>query len=435
MMIGICVTSVLVIAGCLTVFLLNQGPDGKSLAVASSTEEIAPPEFAQATMVSEQEAQQLVDLINNGLDSRSAQAFGNLIDTKAMCDIALRPYVSDSNTTQMNQAVSGFQTGVSIGITNGMVKEIDAAIFGGQDQFGQPVGGGGGYQFLRFRELDGFRTALFRFQLGGEDGGINYHKLMLSKINGQVRIVDIFVYLTGERMSQTLRRAFVLIASQIDQSVISRFLGGSNTDDFKHIVSMNSAVRAGNFQQILALYNQLPDKLKRDKNMLMSRINAASTLMSFDDLGNVQNEKPYLDALADFRKFHPNDKALPILMIDYHILSNQLKEALASVDILDKSVGGVPYLLILKADTCRLMEDVDQAKQFLEAAKKADPDMPHVYLAMMDIAFIDGDNDAILEGLKKLHDLGVEMDLQALPELREFARTPQFDEYFQYISQ
>ena len=157
--------------------------------------------------------------------------------------------------------------------------------------------------------------------------------------------------------------------------------------------------------------------------------------MSYDDLGNVLNAEPYINALADFKKFHPNDKALPLLMIDYHVLNGDLNETLSTIDALNTFVGGDAYLLVLKADTCYLMEELPQAKQFLNAAIEQDPNLPDSYYTMLNIAFIEKDNNAILEGLKKLHDLGIEMDLQAIPELQEFASTPQVDEYFNYISQ
>ncbi len=436
-MLGICGASLVIIAAGLTVFFLNQEDDNNFTASNNngSTDTTIPVETSQASMVTEAEAQVAINAINNGLDNTGADVMGSLIDIAAMCDIALKPYTSDSNGAQMNAAKNSFQIGVSEGFTESVVGEIDTAIYGGTDEFGQEVGGGGDYVFLKFRELDGYKTALFRFTLGGDEGGINYHELMFAKVNGQTKIVDIFVFTTGERMSQTLRRAFLPLATQIDQSAISRLLGGSQVDEINQMLNISESIQAGNYQLLLTQYDQLPAKLKQDKNMLMNRINAASMLMSFDNLGNVVNGQPYLDALEDLQKFHPTDKSLPILMIDYHLLSDDLDGTLKAIEQLDGHVGGDPYLHVLKSDSCYSFEEYDRAKQFLAKAIEADPNMSDAYLSQIDLAFIDDDYDSILEALKRLHDLGVVMNLSAVPEFRPFASSPQFDEYFEYVSQ
>ena len=433
MMIGICAVSILIIGVGLTVFLLNQDSSNKFTAKNNSGERTngvstgdntIPVGVSQVSMISENEAQSVVDRINRALDNGNSQPIQDLIDVNSVCDIALSPYTSESSAAQMNEAKTGFKTGVSGVFPANMTDEIDLALSDGGD-----------YRFLRFREIDGYRTALFRFQLGGDESGINYHELLLAKVSGQVKVVDLFDYTTGERISQTFRRAFLPLAQEIDQSTISRLLGGSNVSDINQMIATSEAVQSGNHQRVLSLYEQLPANLKQDKNMLMNRIQATAMMMSYDDLGNVLNAEPYINALADFKKFHPNDKALPLLMIDYHVLNGDLNETLSTIDALNTFVGGDAYLLVLKADTCYLMEELPQAKQFLNAAIEQDPNLPDSYYTMLDIAFIEKDNNAILEGVKKLHDLGIEMDLQAIPELQEFASTPQVDEYFNYISQ
>jgi hypothetical protein len=69
------------------------------------------------------------------------------------------------------------------------------------------VGTGGHVRFLRVREIDGRMRALYR--LTG-DVGLNYHDAILGVTDqGQVSIVDVYVYDTGEMLSVALRRILV----------------------------------------------------------------------------------------------------------------------------------------------------------------------------------------------------------------------------------
>ncbi|MBK94728.1 MAG: hypothetical protein CMJ79_15115 [Planctomycetaceae bacterium] len=100
-----------------------------------------------------------------------------------------------------------------------------------------------------------------------------------------------------------------------------------------------------------------------------------------------------------------------------------------------RSPSGDPYLFVLKSDSCFGMDDIDRAKQFLAKAIEANRNMPKAYYSQIDITFLDNDFDSILSTLKRIHDLSIVMDLTAVPEFRPFASSPQFDEYFKYISQ
>ena len=69
------------------------------------------------------------------------------------------------------------------------------------------VSTGGHIRFLRMREMDGRPRALYR--LAGDDG-LNYHDIELALTDqGRVRIVDVYVYDTGEMLSVALRRILV----------------------------------------------------------------------------------------------------------------------------------------------------------------------------------------------------------------------------------
>lgn len=61
---------------------------------------------------------------------------------------------------------------------------------------------GGSYKLLRYHAMDGKPRLVFRLVT---DGAVTYHDLLLRRAaNGEVRIVDVFVFNAAELLSQTM---------------------------------------------------------------------------------------------------------------------------------------------------------------------------------------------------------------------------------------
>ena len=67
----------------------------------------------------------------------------------------------------------------------------------------------GSYTLLRVRVIDGKPRPLFRLLT---DGGLNYHDLVLeTNADGEIHIVDVHIAISGEFMTQTVRRLYLLL--------------------------------------------------------------------------------------------------------------------------------------------------------------------------------------------------------------------------------
>jgi tetratricopeptide (TPR) repeat protein len=263
-------------------------------------------------------------------------------------------------------------------------------------QLAQAVSAGGSYRFLRVRNGDGQPRALFRLLLPGS-GGVNYHELPLARRGeGRVMAVDIHIYLTGELMSDTMRRAFVPIAADASAGLIER-LAGREQDLVKHfstVERMMTEVRAGRHQAGLAAYRQLPESLQREKTFLILRMQAAQAL----------NEQEYAAAIADLERFHPDDPCIDILSIDGHLLKKQYALALRSIGRLDKAIGGDPYLDVLKSNVSFEQGDLPAAREAAERAVAGEPTLPDAHWALVTVLLKQQDFGAALDAMTRLEE-------------------------------
>src|SRR5262249_22998134 len=144
------------------------------------------------------------------------------------------------------------------------------------------------------------------------------------------------------------------------------------------IQRMTNGVQTQRFGDVLAAYRQLPEGLKKDKNLLLLRLRAAQRL----------NEPEYQQALEDFRMAHPDDACIDFLSIDYFTLKKDFAKAFEGIDRVEQSVGGDPYLLVLRAGIQILATDLAGAATSAAKAVEQEPTLAAGHVALLRIAVL-----------------------------------------------
>jgi tetratricopeptide (TPR) repeat protein len=225
----------------------------------------------------------------------------------------------------------------------------------------------GSYRFLRLLPGEPPR-ALFR--LAGDDG-LNYHELHL-RIDEEaeptgasaVRVVDVFVYVSGEALSTTFRRVYASGLVEANRSFLDRLLEGEGAymKALPTIQEMNEAAYTDP-ERALELWASLDADVKFRTEVLTVRIQAASNV----------GDEAYLAALRDFREHHPDSPAMNLMLVDAHILRGETRKALRCVDALDEQVGGDPYLDLLRSNVLMSGGQLEEAFEHARRALERDP--------------------------------------------------------------
>ncbi len=251
-------------------------------------------------------------------------------------------------------------------------------------QLAQTVKTGGSYRLLRVRKPGGEPRAVFRMLKG--DTTLNYHELLLApRAGGGVRIVDVFIYSSGELLSNSLRRGFLPLVVLANRGALDK-LPRSESEYIKNLPKIQAVTghaRGGRFKQALAVYAGLPDSLKKDKTLLIFRVQCAMELYS---PSQKKGETEYLAALTYFKKHHPNDPGLDLLLIDSYFLRKQYPQALRCVDRLDKMVGGDPYLDLHRGNARLRQGKFIEAKKLYNRLIKREPKMLLPYAGLVGVS-------------------------------------------------
>jgi hypothetical protein len=367
---------------------------------------------AQQGPVTDAEVRQFATALERGVAAGDTSVFASEIDWNSIIDKSM------AGVEAPQQFRDGFRKGAkgSLEKSNNMAAQII-------DQARK----GGSYRLLRSRLVDKHKTALFRLALP-EGAGVNYHEFALERgADGNVRAADFFVFFSGETMSQTFRRGYVQAAAQQNRGLFSRLVGADQdyANSLPKLKEMGDLTRAGKNREALDVYDKLPAAVQKDKTFLLLRLQAAQQV----------DERTYSAAIERLRELYPKDPCVDILSIDGFALLKQYDKSIAAIDHLDKSLGGDPYLNILRAGVFLTANQPEKARDAAAAGVKGSPDMISCYWSLLTAYLRLADHAAALKTLKLIDQtFRLEFgDLTTVPEYAKFVKSPQYEEWKRYL--
>ena len=380
-------------------------PAKKTLEVKAIAKGLAPDET---------EARNCAEAFEKAVAATNKKQVNTLLDWDALLERATGDVDCDPKLRER------FAAGVkdSVRGEKGLGSEICAAI-----------DAGGSYKLLRLHKNGDEQRALFRLLLP-DSGGVNYHDLILAKNQkGQTRIVDIYIFLSSETMSTTVRRAFLPIAAQAEKSILKR-LTTQESDFIKNIdqlSQMAAARQKGDHQKVLTIYNRLPQSLQKDKLCLLLRLIAASNM----------DDKTYEKAIDAFRKAYPDDASIDLVSLDSFIFKKNYAGALKCLERIEKAIGGDAHLNVLRANIRVEMGDSKIAIDLAKEAIAIEPELEDAYWSLVTAAMNTKDWELVSETLISLEDeFQTEFeDLTKVEFYQPFTETPQYRQWLKRNSE
>lgn len=281
---------------------------------------------------------------------------------------------------------------------------------------------GGTYRFLRVRQINGQTRVLYRLLDAG--GGVNYHDwIVVTDARGRVRFQDVYFALTGEDLSQSFRRVYIISAVQGNPTFLDKLTGADKqyAANLSTVFQMGRDVQGGNYSAALTSYQSLPQDLRENKSIMMMRLAAVSKLQD-------RQPQEYNAAMSDFRRLFPHDACLDLVCLDQLVEAGAYAEARRSIDRIEAFTGQDAYLDALRANMYRLQggsANISAAQREFDKAIAAEPTLHEPYWGLVNLSLQNKDFDRTAELLdriqRELH-VGI-ADLEKLPTYAEFVKS------------
>ncbi|MDB5252232.1 MAG: hypothetical protein JWP27_1401 [Flaviaesturariibacter sp.] len=187
------------------------------------------------------------------------------------------------------------------------------------------IGKDGSYTLLRQYEKDGHHHLLFRL-MGAN--GFNYHDMELVKSGDKVKAADLFVYLSGENLSETMAGTFSAMSAsdgKDDEKIVATTT---------RLTAMRNLVQQGRYADAPAAYKSFPRMLQNVRAMQVMNLQVLAEL----------DKKEFEEALNRFEASYGSEGASQLMLLNGHLVVGNFDKALNALNALDTAVKGDPML-------------------------------------------------------------------------------------------
>lgn len=362
--------------------------------------------FPAAALAQHQDLNAFVRSIEIGINAGN----GDAIDSQMLLDTLLnrslrsmRPKNSEERIT-LNSMRNGMRSKFRLG------GEIAGALQG-------QLPWNGAYYPIRTYETGGVPHAVFG--LFSVEGGINYHDFELVRLPEGYRILDCYVYATGELMSETLRGVLQQIAPAGMSSIDDPDKGAA-----LNIAQMRSLTQAGDYEGALARFDALPPDWKRNKAIRILAMKSAIEL----------SDTLYLRHMQEYEQMFPGDPSLPLIQIDQLLYMEQYAQVNASIDTLDARLGGDPALDMMRGFISIIEGDRERSYGYFRRLQQVRPDFLPVYPMLLNQCELDLDVQTAVSLLTQLNqrpDMGRDALEDLMASFPVLAETPEYEAWYQ----
>lgn len=224
----------------------------------------------------------------------------------------------------------------------------------------------GSYRLLRSYEKDGKQHLLFRLYY---DGTINYHNLELINARGKCKIADIYMYMSGENISESMADVLRAMFAEVGDGRIS----DTEKAWINSMPTIKNRMRAGAYKEAKELIDRLPANVRKQKGLQILSIQAAMEL----------DAETLVAAVDEYKNLYPGDPNIPILMMSVYGAKGEYAKYREAVDELDRQVEKDPVLEHFRAGAYFLEGEEVKGRACIERLLKEIPDFPD---AMLEIA-------------------------------------------------
>lgn len=217
------------------------------------------------------------------------------------------------------------------------------------------------FEFIKHYVKNNRHHVIFRLYTD-KDASLNYQDYELIKRNNKCRVADLYIYMTGETLAETMHNMF-------NSLYLKSFSSGEFTEkekiaDMDKIKGIKELMNKGKNTEAKRIYDAFPAYLKKTKMVSLLNVLICANLTL----------EEYNTAIKEFQESFPDEPNMCLMMIDGYYLQKDYTNMLAAINALDAQINKDPLLDYHRYLSYDLLDKKDSGMLCLKRLVKTLPD-------------------------------------------------------------
>lgn len=206
------------------------------------------------------------------------------------------------------------------------------------------------YDIVNYYYSDSEQKYHLLFRVFSEEEGLNYHDYQLNYVNQKFLIEDLYIFTTGEYLSDTLRQLYLI-------SIPQSFMDNMDTSkeqltSILFILQYKRLLEKEEYKKAFDLLNNLEGDIRNQKIYYTLKIQVAEKI----------NDVYYMEAIDELLKKFPEDASTQLMAVDYFVMLKDYNATMTALNTLQE-VTGDDFVEYIKGNIAWDFEDYEGAEK------------------------------------------------------------------------
>ncbi|WP_430408968.1 tetratricopeptide repeat protein [Kordia sp.] len=208
------------------------------------------------------------------------------------------------------------------------------------------------------------------FRVYSDTDGLNYHDYQLNYVNKKFKIEDIYIYTTGEYLSDTIKQLYLINLPKTYLDDIDVNKNRLNTILFFY--NYQKLIAQEKYKEAYDVLSNLEGDIKEQKVIYIMKIQVASVI----------SEIYYMEAIDELLKKFPNDPSTQLMAVDYYVMLKNYNATMASLQALEIATSDT-FIEYIRGNLAWEFNDYEGAEKAYKATMKEYPDFEAARLNLL----------------------------------------------------
>lgn len=293
-----------------------------------------------------------------------SEAYFELMDFDRFSEMATNSEYQKANE---NRYKKGFITGMKAGIKN-LAEKINTV-----------ADNGGFYDYISHFYSEEDRNYRILFRMYHEEEGLNYHEYILEKNDSIMLFKDMYVYMSGEKLSETMNKFYL---GSLPQNILEKIINGNDGPNIRNLVSAFEHNKKGQHTMAIASLDKITGKLRHEKIYHLIKVLSASNLEDY----------VYREVLSEMANDLEDDPTASLLFVDHYIFQEEYDKAIAALDKVQNKTQD-DFIDYIKGNVAYQKKDYQKALIYFNNTKENYPEYYNATFSMISVNSLLGNYD------------------------------------------
>ena len=208
------------------------------------------------------------------------------------------------------------------------------------------------------------------FRTYSDNDGLNYHDYQLNYVAKKFKIEDIYIYTTGEYLSDTIKQLYLINLPKTYVDGIEE--KGNRWNNILFFYSYQKLITQEKFKEAYDLLSNLEGDIKEQKVIYIMKIQVASAI----------SEVYYMEAIDELLKQFPNDPSTQLMAVDYYVMLKDYNATMAALDALETATSDT-FVEYMRGNLSWEFNDYEAAEKAYKATMQEYPDFEAARLNLL----------------------------------------------------